>query len=89
MYRRCVYVSSGFDLEMCRIFPYTVCMPEIIASTRLDMRVSPSDKELFQRAAAQDSRSLSNWIRDRLLRAARQELGEGAAKGKSKRHPSP
>lgn len=65
---------------MSRAFPYTVCMPEITASTRLDMRVSPSDKDLFQRAAEQDGRSLSNWIRDRLLKAARAELGDAGGK---------
>lgn len=53
-----------------------------IKNTRLDMRVSESEKELFQRAAEQDGRPLSNWIRDRLLKAARAELGEGDAKGK-------
>jgi uncharacterized protein (DUF1778 family) len=64
-------------------------MLEITASTRLDMRVSPSDKELFQRAAEQDGRSLSNWIRDRLLKAAREELGEDGGKGRGgKRRPS-
>lgn len=62
---------------MCGMVLYTVCMPDTTASTRLDMRVSPSDKELFQRAAEQDGRSLSNWIRDRLLKAARAELGKG------------
>jgi len=56
-------------------------MPET-KDTRLDMRVSQDEKELFQRAAEQDGRSLSNWIRDRLLKAAKAELGEG---GKRKR----
>lgn len=46
------------------------------------MRVSPSDKDLFQRAAEQDGRSLSNWIRDRLVKTARAELKED---GKGKR----
>jgi len=54
-------------------------MPET-KDTRLDMRVSQDEKELFQRAAEQDGRPLSNWIRDRLLKAARTELG--ASKGK-------
>ena len=43
---------------------------------RLDMRVSRGEKELYQRAADQDGRPLSNWIRDRLNRAAREELRE-------------
>jgi uncharacterized protein (DUF1778 family) len=45
-------------------------------NTRLDMRVSEAEKELFQRAAEQDGRPLSNWIRDRLIKAARAELRE-------------
>jgi uncharacterized protein (DUF1778 family) len=44
-------------------------------SIRLDMRVSESEKEIFQRAADQDGRPLSNWIRSRLLKAANDELG--------------
>lgn len=72
---------------MSSSLPYTVCMPEESKSTRLDMRVSPEEKELFQRAAEQDSRSLSNWIRDRLLKAARAEL-ERTGRGKGRR-PSP
>jgi uncharacterized protein (DUF1778 family) len=66
---------------------YTVCMTET-KDIRLDMRVSRTEKELFQRAAEQDGRPLSNWIRDRLLRAAKTELGDEGTKGKSKR-PSP
>jgi len=50
-------------------------MPESTPKdVRLDMRISQEDKDLFQRAAEQDGRTLSNWIRDRLLRAARAEL---------------
>jgi uncharacterized protein (DUF1778 family) len=45
-------------------------------TTRLDMRISEEDKERFQRAAAKDGRSLSNWITDRLRKMAQQELGE-------------
>jgi uncharacterized protein (DUF1778 family) len=68
---------------------YTAGMPETTKSIRLDMRISPGDKELFQRAADQDGRTLSDWIRHRLLRTARQELGESGGKGKAKRRPSP
>ncbi len=67
---------------MSSTLPHTVCMPETTKNTRLDMRVSESEKELFQRAAEQDGRPLSNWIRDRLLKAANAELGTG---GKGKR----
>jgi uncharacterized protein (DUF1778 family) len=49
------------------------------------MRVSEAEKALFQRAAEQDGRPLSNWIRDRLLRAARAEIIEDGGKGKRKK----
>jgi uncharacterized protein (DUF1778 family) len=55
---------------------YTVCMNTEPKDIRLDMRISKGEKELYQRAADQDGRPLSNWIRDRLNRAAREELGE-------------
>ncbi len=42
--------------------------------SRLEIRVSEDEKEQFQRAADQDGRPLSNWIRDRLLKAVRVEL---------------
>jgi uncharacterized protein (DUF1778 family) len=67
---------------MSREFPHNVCMADTTKNTRLDMRVSESEKELFQRAAEQDGRPLSNWIRDRLLKAANAELGTN---GKGKR----
>ena len=51
-------------------------------NARLELRVAEDEKDLFQRAADQDGRPLSNWIRDRLLRVARQELGEVDGKGK-------
>ena len=56
---------------------------------RLELRVGVDEKELFQRAADRDGRPLSNWIRDRLLRTAREELAEESGKGKGKRTPSP
>jgi uncharacterized protein (DUF1778 family) len=62
---------------------YIVCMSET-KSTRLDMRVSEAEKALFQRAAEQDGRTLSNWIRERLLRAAREEVEGASGKGKRK-----
>ena len=65
-------------------------MPESTPKdVRLDMRISQEDKDLFQRAAELDGRTMSNWIRDRLLRSARQEIEEGSGKGKRKRTPSP
>ena len=60
---------------MSRSLPHNVCMPtDTTKNTRLDMSVSEAEKELFQRAAEQDGRPLSNWIRDRLLKAANAEL---------------
>jgi uncharacterized protein (DUF1778 family) len=56
-------------------------MPDKALTSRLELRLADGDKELFQRAAEQDGRPLSNWIRDRLLKAAKAELGEGG-KGK-------
>ena len=65
-------------------FPYTARMPETIKTSRLELRLTDADKELYQRAAEQDGRPLSNWIRDRLQKAAKHELGEGG-KGKGKK----
>jgi uncharacterized protein (DUF1778 family) len=59
-------------------------MPETTKTSRMELRLADADKELFQRAAEQDGRPLSNWIRDRLLKAAKAELGEGG-KGKAKK----
>jgi uncharacterized protein (DUF1778 family) len=58
-------------------------MPDTIKTSRVELRISDEDKALFQRAADQDDRPLSNWIRDRLRKAAEKELGEGG-KGKGK-----
>ena len=54
-------------------------MPEKTPTTkdaRLEIRITQAEKEQLQEAADQDARPLSNWIRDRLLKAAREELGE-------------
>ena len=59
-------------------------MEKTIKTSRLELRLAEGDKELFQRAAEQDGRPLSNWIRDRLLKAARAELGGDGGK-KSRR----
>lgn len=53
-----------------------------VKDARLEIRITQAEKELCQKAADQDSRPLSNWIRDRLLKAAREEL---AVKGKGRR----
>jgi len=41
---------------------------------RLEIRITQVEKEQLQEAADQDARPLSNWIRDRLLKAAKEEL---------------
>lgn len=61
--------------------PYTVRMVDTVKTSRLELRISDGDKALFQKAADQDGRPLSNWIRDRLLKAARKELGLKAGQG--------
>lgn len=48
---------------------------------RLEIRISQAEKEQFQQAADQDARPLSNWIRDRLLKAAREELTTKGKRG--------
>lgn len=73
------------DLEITGIFPYTVRMADKVLTSRLELRLADGDKELFQRAADQDGRPLSNWIRDRLLKAAKAELGGEGGKGKAKK----
>lgn len=40
----------------------------------LHIRVKPEDKELWADAAAKVRRSLSNWVVERLCRAAEEEL---------------
>lgn len=80
MYGHGTVKSRGLDLEITGIFPYTVRMADKVLTSRLELRLADGDKELFQRAADQDGRPLSNWIRDRLLKAAKAELGEGKGK---------
>jgi uncharacterized protein (DUF1778 family) len=63
-------------------------MEKTIKTSRLELRLAEDDKGLFQRAADQDGRPLSNWIRDRLLKAARAELGDDGGKEKGKRRRS-
>jgi uncharacterized protein DUF1778 len=67
-------MSSDLGLESSGKFPYSVRMAEITFTSRLEIRLTDEDKALFQQAADQDGRPLSNWIRDRLLKAARAEL---------------
>lgn len=43
-------------------------------SSRLDLRLTEEERDLYQRAAEADDRTLSNWIRSRLTAAAKAEL---------------
>lgn len=45
-------------------------------SSAMHLRLQPEHDELIRRAADRAGVSLSDWIRERLIRAARQELGE-------------
>jgi len=42
--------------------------------TPLQIRVTTEQAEMFQKAAKKDQRSVSNWARDRLEKAAKAEL---------------
>lgn len=77
-----VYVQCHYSvLTFSKLFRYHGGMDEQ-ESTRqhtaaLNMRLKPEQLDLFRRAAEHAGLSLSGWIRERLLRAAREELGEG------------
>lgn len=43
-------------------------------SKPLQVRVTPEQYETFEQAAKADGRSLSNWARDRLEKAAQKEI---------------
>jgi uncharacterized protein (DUF1778 family) len=64
-------------------------MSDNLMSARFELRLTEEEKELFQRAADLDHRPLANWMRDRLLRAAREELGGDGGQGKGRRRPPP
>jgi hypothetical protein len=68
-------------LKSADLFRTLYVMPNDAKTSRLDLRLTEEERTLYQRAADNDSRTLSNWIRDRLNRSARAELGEDA-KGK-------
>lgn len=48
-------------------------------TSRLELRVTDAEKDLYQRAADRDNRPMSNWIRDRLAKAATAELRDELA----------
>jgi uncharacterized protein (DUF1778 family) len=42
---------------------------------RLELRLSEEERILFEQAAESTERSLSDWVRRMLVRAAKEELG--------------
>jgi predicted HicB family RNase H-like nuclease len=44
-------------------------------TARLNLRAEPSDKERYERAASRAGLSLPDWVKERLDRAAKRELG--------------
>jgi uncharacterized protein (DUF1778 family) len=51
--------------------------PEKSKSELIQLRVSSAEKIAFNAAADMDGKKLSEWIRDRLRRLAREELEDG------------
>jgi hypothetical protein len=49
-------------------------------SDRLDMRMTPAEKQAFQEAADLAGVALSAWVRERLRTAARRELAGAGLK---------
>jgi uncharacterized protein (DUF1778 family) len=43
---------------------------------RINLRAEPDDKSRFERAARKAGVSLTEWVRDRISRAAKRELGD-------------
>jgi uncharacterized protein (DUF1778 family) len=48
--------------------------PERTFAQPLQVRVTPEQLEIFRQAAEADGRSLSNWARDRLEKAAKKDM---------------
>lgn len=45
-------------------------------SERINMRTEPAEKERYEKAAERAGLSLTDWMKDRLERAAKRELGK-------------
>lgn len=81
-----IQMSSGFGevpLLTCTANGYTLrAMSESTAkrrhSSNLFIRVTPEHEGLIRQAAELAGTSLSDWIRDRLVRTARREIAEAA-----------
>ena len=83
-----IYQKTGDKAGAKSTAENVIVMATEAKTSRLDLRLTEEERDLYQRAAEHDGRTLSNWIRDRLNKAARAELGDGTVKGKGKR-PSP
>lgn len=75
------YNASGilrFVLAFSLLWQYTSSMPAQQTKRRFDVplqvRVTREQQRLFAKAAQKDGRPLSNWVRDRLEKAAKKEL---------------
>jgi hypothetical protein len=50
--------------------------PALLAKgAHVQLRINPAEKEAFQKAAELDGKKLSEWMRDRLRKISKQELG--------------
>lgn len=58
--------------------PMSDAAPKRRHSSNLFIRVTPEHEELVRQAAGLAGTSLSDWIRDRLVRTARREIAEAA-----------
>jgi uncharacterized protein (DUF1778 family) len=54
----------------------TTAKPKRRHSSALYIRVTPEHEELIRQAAELAGISISDWIRERLIRAARKEIGQ-------------
>jgi uncharacterized protein (DUF1778 family) len=75
-------VLEKIPILTCLSIGYTLSdMPEKPKrrhSSALFIRVTPEHEELVKQAAELAGTSLSDWIRDRLVRTARREIAEAA-----------
>lgn len=72
---------------LLRVYPHCGTIGDMVAKAKttkekrkhsadLHIRVEPEHLELFEKAAAEAGLNQSNWIRSRLLAAAKKELGK-------------
>lgn len=73
-----VQMSRAIGLDLHARWAYSLGMPteRRTHTARLHIRLTPEQDELIREAAERSGSTLTNWLRDRLLRAARQELGK-------------